>query len=311
MVAGMNAKSLRQYGSAMKTYLKFCKTRGLIRMSPSSIENFLTSLWDRGIKKGTPATFRSAIRKICNIYNYRDPFEIERLNMFVNAFTVDREKLEVRFIEPSHFDDLKGLFRTFTDKKDKQAALLLLITVAQNVRMRTLTSMTYNDLMPESGTIWIAHAKKHSEPFLTIAHPETELLWVELFELMGRPSPNTKITQGWTETNLNAWLQACASSLGWQYVPTWHWLRHTATQRYNDLSYPNAILRVLGTWKRDSSMKTYIRCRTPWPYPAETKARHKAYIETLTARLRQHRGKMVWLVVPKAKVPTSRPPALF
>jgi hypothetical protein len=313
MIAGMNGKTLRQYGSAIATYQKFCKTRGLVLMSLSSIENFLRSLWDKGIKKGTPLTFRSAIRKICFVYNQRDPFETQRLNMFVNAFAVDSEKLEARFIEPLHLDNLRDLFRTFTDIKDKQAAALFMITLHQNVRMRTLTSMTFNDLMPESGTIWIAHAKKHDSPFLTIAHPGTEALWLELYDLMERPSPNTRIARGWTEPKLNAWLGACALELKLTYTPSWHWIRHTATQRFNDLAYPNAILRALGTWKRDSSMKTYIRCRSPWPYPEAVKLRHKGYIETLTARLQQHRGKMVWLVAPKAKarVPTPSTPVLF
>jgi hypothetical protein len=313
MVAGLNGKTLRQYGSSVSAYQKFCKTRGLVLMSDASIENFLRNLWDRGIKKGTPLTFRSAIRKICCVYNKRDPFENDRLNMFVNAFAVDNEKVEARFIEPIDLDDLRDLFRTFTDVKDKQATILVMITLHQNVRMRTLTSMTFNDLMPESGSIWIAHAKKHDVPFLTIAHPVTEALWLELHNLMGRPPPNTRIARGWTEAKLNDWLRACALTLKWKYAPTWHWLRHTATQRFNDLCYPNAILRALGTWKRDSSMKTYIRCRSPWPYPVAVKLRHKGYIETLTARLQQHRGRMVWLVAPKAKarVPTPSTPALF
>jgi hypothetical protein len=311
MVAGMHRRSLLQYGSALSTYAKFCKVKGMIPMTESSVESFLRNLWDRGIRKGTPLTLRSAMRKVCAIHNRKDPFESERLNLFVRAFGVDKDKVEARFIEPTHLDDLKDLFRTFTDVRDKQAALLFMITLTQNVRMRTLQAMTYNDIMPESGTIWIAEAKKHCIPFLTVVHPATEDLWGELYTLMGRPPPNTRLAEGWTDTNLNKWLRDCAMTVNMPYIPTWHWIRHTSTQRYNDLGYINEVLRALGTWKRDSSMKTYIRCRTPWPYPPAVKLRHQGYIVTLTARLQQHRGQMVWMVAPRARVTPSRPPSLL
>jgi hypothetical protein len=309
MVADLKLDTLRQYTSALRSHHEFCRRKGLVPATPSAIENHLRSMWDRGILNGSPFTLRSAMRKACFVQGRPDPFD-KRLDMFVDAFSTDRTALEARFIEPAHLDMMKARFASYTDKKLIQASLLFMITLNQNLRMRTLLSMTFNDLMPESGAIWIAHAKKHNVPFLTIAHPLMEEAVSELYVLMGSPPPQTRLAEGWTGVELNDWLGVLALQLKLPYSPTWHWIRHSATQRMNDLGYWNPIMRALGTWKSESSMKTYIRCRKPFPYPLETVLKHKWLIETLSARLQQHRGKMLRMAQPKtkARVAASLPP---
>jgi hypothetical protein len=303
----LSKDSLVHYNSLLKTYLKFCRKFSLDPMSSYTIENYLRSAWDRGLMSATPLSFRAAFHKAGEIYNFPDPFT-PRLNRFIDAFGTDKESKQCKFIEPTHLDQLKALFSTFKDPRDQQAALLFMITLHQNVRMRTLTSMTFNDLMPESGTIWIAQAKKHDVPFLSIVNPLTEAAWTELYSLMGKPPPNTKISEGWNDNALNSWLAACACHLFLPYIPTWHWIRHSSTQRMNDLGYMNPVMRALGTWKRESSMKTYIRCRIPYRYPTEIRQLHERVARVLAARLQQHRGKMTWMAAPsKARASSSRP----
>jgi hypothetical protein len=309
MTADLKPDTLLQYASAIRTHVKFCSIRCLQPATPLSVENHLRDMWDRGILQGTPLTLRSAIRRACKIHGRPDPFT-PRLSLFVDAFQTDKPLKDCRFIEPIHLDQLKVVFNSFTDKRMLQAAHLFMLSLHQNIRMRTLMAMTFNDLMPESGTIWIAHAKKHGNPFLTIVHPLAETTINQLYEVMGRPPPYTRLAEGWTEDGLNAWLSKLAEHLDLPYNPTWHWIRHSSTQRMNDLGYPNPIMRALGTWKRESSMKIYIRCRTPFPYSRETRAEHARLIETLTARLQQHRGKMMWMVQPKGRAASSRPPPL-
>jgi hypothetical protein len=264
-------------------------------------------MWDRGILQTTPLTLRCALRRACKIHGRPDPCN-PRIDLIISGFAADRPQAEFRFIEPAHLDQMKDVFRGYSDPRLIQASLLFMTTLSQNLRMRTLMSMTFNDLMPESGTIWIAHAKKHEIPFLTIAHPSTDSIFRELHRVLGSPPPFSRIAEGWTEITLNKWLAEVASDLGLPYSPTWHWIRHSSTQRMNDLGYPNPIMRALGTWKRESSMKTYIRCRKPFQYGPDTRVVHQRFIETLTARLQQHRGKMMWMVQPKARAATSRPP---
>jgi hypothetical protein len=277
--------------------------------SENAVENHLRNMWDRGILQTTPLTLRCAMRRACKIHGRPDPFT-PRADLLVNAFAADRPQAEFRFIEPAHLDQMMALFKGYSDPRLIHASLLFMLTLSQNVRVRTLLAMTFNDLMPESGTIWIAHAKKHNEAFLTIVNPNAEVILNELHKTMGSPPPYTRVAEGWTEDELNKWLAEVAGALGLPYKPTWHWIRHTSTQRMNDLGYPNPIMRALGTWKKESSMKTYIRCRNPFPYPPETRAKHMRLIETLTARLQQHRGKMMWMVQPKARASASRPPLL-
>jgi hypothetical protein len=309
LTADLKKDTLRQYASALGTHRKFCRKRGLDPLASTSIENHLRDMWDRGLLQGTPLTFRCAIRRACKMNGRADPFG-PRLDMFVDAFAVDRPQVEYRFIEPVHLEQMMATFRGFTETRFIHAALLFMTSLYQNLRMRTLMAMTFNDIMPESGTIWIAHAKKHSKPFLTIAHPSTVDTVAELHTLLGAPPPFTRLAEGWTEGELNAWLAGLASFLGLPYVPTWHWIRHSTTQRMNDLGYPNPIMRALGTWKNESSMKTYIRCRKPFPYSKETRLVHARIVETLTARLQQHRGRMMWMAQPKSKATASRPPLL-
>jgi hypothetical protein len=310
MTADLKPDTIRQYASAIRTHVKFCSTRCLQPATSLSVENHLRDMWDRGILQGTPLTLRSAIRRACKIHDRPDPFT-QRLDLFIDAFQTDKPLKDYRFIEPTHLDQMRAVFSSFTDVSMVKAALLFMITLHQNVRIRTLMAMTFNDLMPESGTIWIAHAKKHGQPFLTIVHPLAEEGINELYEVMGRPPPFTKLSEGWTEVGLNEWLSKVAEHLDLPYNPTWHWVRHSSTQRMNDLGYPNPISRALGTWKRESSMKIYIRCRTPFPYSRETRVMHAKLIETLTARLQQHRGKMMWMVQPKGRAASSSCPPLL
>ena len=105
---------------------------------------------------------------------------------------------------------------------------------------------------------------------------------------------NVWMAEGWTDKRLNEVLEGICMAAG-THIHTWHDLRKTSTQFMKDLSYPNIIMQVLGTWKLVHSMKTYIRERNPLLFNKKTRKEHECFISILSERLQRLCGSIVWL----------------
>jgi hypothetical protein len=293
-LANLKKITVNGYASSLRRYEKYC-LRSCYEdpFDKAVVEEYVMSMWRKGVLKQTPNTFRSAIRKFCILEDRPDPIT-PKLNLMINAFGTDYPDLEIRYIPPGDLDLLKELARTSKRPDWEECIELLDFSILQNVRSSTLLKIKFNDVFVESGGIHLAFVKDHVGPVNTILHPGVEPI---LEKRSAGKRPNDLIAGIWTKKELNAVLAEMCSKAGIA-AHTWHDARHTSTQFMNDLNYPGLIMQALGTWKVSHSMKHYIRDRKGCVFDKETIAEHKRYVAILSERLQKNKGKMVWLQAP-------------
>jgi integrase len=291
----LKENTMSGYKQKIKAYLNFCEKNFYDNVfDKEALEQYIMQMWRKGNKKQSPEGFRSALRKACCAGERPDPFS-NKLNLMVNAFSVDFPKPKSKFIMVNDLSKLSDFVMRSNRAEWRDVLELMFFSIWQNVRISTLLEIKWNDIFVEDGAIFLEFVKGHRGPIWTILHPIAERI-AQKRRKKSNGGPNERLVGSWEELSLNQMLSKMCAAAG---IPahTWHDLRHTGTQYMNDLDYANDLLQALGTWKVCYSMKTYVRDRKGLLFSKETWALHKEYKASLSERLRKLHGRMKWLPV--------------
>jgi integrase len=286
--------TIEGYSSHIRQFTKFCSLRGLNPALDVVVEKYLFFMFKNNADQSAALQFRPALRKAAKAAGRPDPFpKGSRLSLMVNTFCQDIKVRIVKCILPENIERLITAFSSLKSLKQQQAGLLFVLSLSQGLRMASLVDCRYNDFHVDDGMLYIHNAKGHKAPIWTLLHPDAAFVLDGFTKLFPDHKLSSRLSLGWTAQSLNAWLADMCVLAGIDII-TWHCARHTFAQYMNDLNYPNAIMRALGTWKCLTSLKSYVRIRTPLSFPPDVVKMHEGYIKELSSRLRRQKGSMLW-----------------
>jgi site-specific recombinase XerD len=286
--------TIEGYTSHIRAYSRFCATRGLDPSAEVVIEKYLFHLFKSNADPSAALQFRPALRKAAKASGVPDPFpKGSRLSLMVNTFSHDIKLRIVKCIPPASVHSLVEVFGSLKTTKDKQASLLFMLTLSQGMRIASICDSRFNDFFIDESMLYIHKAKGHKGPIFTLLHPDAANVIRGFIALFPGYNRSDKLSEGWDAPSLNLWLESMCRMAGIK-ASTWHCGRHSFAQFLSDLGYPNDLTQALGTWKCITSLKSYVRVRSPFQFPPEVVLLHKGYILKLSSLLRRQKGKMLW-----------------
>jgi site-specific recombinase XerD len=286
--------TIEGYSSHLRQFSKFCALRGLNPAEEVVVEKYLFFLFKNNADQSAALQFRPALRKAAKAAGAPDPFlKGSRLSLMVNTFCHDIRVRIVKCILPERLDLLVSAFSSCKSLRLRQAVLLFCLSLTQGLRMASLVDCRYNDFLIDDGMLYIHNAKGHKAPIWTMIHPDAAQVFSGFSALFPERKLSDRLSEGWSAQSLNSWLADMCRLAGIDVI-TWHCARHTFAQFMNDLNYPNEVMRALGTWKCLTSLKSYVRIRTPLQFPPDVVKLHEGYIRELSSQLRRQKGKMLW-----------------
>jgi site-specific recombinase XerD len=287
--------TIEGYTSHIRMYNNFCRKRGLDPSAEVVVEKYLFFLFKSNADPSAAKQFRPALRKAAKASGAPDPFfKGSRLSLMVNTFSHDVKLLIVKCIPPASVHSLVEIFGSLKSSRDKQAALLFMLTLSQGMRIASICDSRYNDFFIEESMLYIHKAKGHKGPIFTMLHPDAVCVYTGLVDLFPKRLLTDKLSEGWDAPSLNRWLESMCHLAGIK-ASTWHCGRHSFAQFLNDLGYPHFLMQALGTWKCVTSLKSYVRVRSPFQFSPEVVELHRGYIVKLSSLHRRQKGKMLWL----------------
>jgi len=142
-LANLKPITVKNYREVLQRYVRFCERCGWDELlSEEAVEAFVWEMWCKGRKKQTPESFRSAMRKMCDVMGVRDLF-MKKTRLMIDAFELDYPERELKFLPVEDFEKILDVVGRSSREDWKELVVLMNLSIWHNVRIGTLKEIMH------------------------------------------------------------------------------------------------------------------------------------------------------------------------